>query len=504
MSERLMGLETEYALSAIGRGATALDREVTVRCFVDRVRAQGPYLPGHRSSGIFQANGGRFYIDCGLHPEQCTPECSSPSELVRYVLAGERVLARAAAELEAAHREVDELHLTKCNVDYSGTGSTWACHESYLHTSHPGSLPTQLIPHLVSRIVYTGAGGFGAFSHGGGFTVSPRVVHLVNHISGDSTSNRGIFHTKNEPLCDSGHHRLHLLCGESLCSEAATYLKVGTTALVLAMAEAGLKPGNDVCLHGPLEAMRRFARDETCTVKARAANGHHLSAIEIQRHYLEFAERHADRDFMPPWTGDVTARWRAMLDRLAAGAPDSVATVLDWAIKLALYRRQVLRRGLRWGSSLPVGVGQQLCEMDTRFGQLGERGIFAAMDRAGVLDHHLPEVDRIDEAMVEPPALGRARLRGLWVKRLSDKPARSRCDWSSVTDAQHRRLLDLSDPFETEERWTSRDDLSRRSLRHPARHERQARVPRVLQSPRAEVPDPARPQAPSSEEPTPF
>ena len=38
-----------------------------------------------------------------------------------------------------------------------------------------------------------------------------------------------------------------------------------------------------------------------------------------------------------------------------------------------------------------VELKRELLEIDARFGQLGEEGIFAQLDRAGVLDHHLEE-----------------------------------------------------------------------------------------------------------------
>ena len=69
-----------------------------------------------------------------------------------------------------------------------------------------------------------------------------------------------IFHTKNESLSMKGYHRLHLLCGESLCSERATWLKIGITALIVAMIEGGGRPGNTVQLKDPLASMHLFAR----------------------------------------------------------------------------------------------------------------------------------------------------------------------------------------------------------------------------------------------------
>ena len=222
-------------------------------------------------------------------------------------------------------------------------GSTWGCHESYLFRNTPASLPDQLIPHLVSRVVYTGAGGFHPLVNGLEFCVAPRLMHIQQVVSNDSTGNRGIFHTKNESLAANGNNRLHILCGESLCSETAIVLKFGATALVTAMAEQGLRPGDGLRLASPLDALHTVSSDVTCRKGLRLVGGGETTAIEMQRRLLQIAERNLA--MLPPWAGAICALWRRTLDRLE-GAPDSVATVLDWAIKNRLFRDRAERRGV--------------------------------------------------------------------------------------------------------------------------------------------------------------
>ena len=238
MSQRLFGVETEYGLSIIPVAGATGDTDRATREFVELARKY-PHLPGHRSSGIFLGNGGRFYIDCGAHPEMATPECANPWDACRYVLAGEQMLQSIAEEFTRRDRRTAQTLLSKGNVDY-GTHATWGCHESYMHHGvDQNTLSRHVIPHLVSRVVVCGAGGFDSHSPGLDFLISPRVAHLQTVVSGESTSARGIFHTRDEPLCGKGFRRMHVLCGESLCGEAGTWLKVGTTALVVALIEAG-------------------------------------------------------------------------------------------------------------------------------------------------------------------------------------------------------------------------------------------------------------------------
>jgi hypothetical protein len=266
-----------------------------------------------------------------------------------------------------------------------------------------------------------------------------------------------------------------------------------------------------VQLTEPLEAMRRFARDTKCNAKVPGKNGQPLTAIGIQSHYLNLAQAHAHDSFMPAWAADVCREWRRILDLLEGGSP-ALETMLDWQIKLALFKDRIARHGLRWeaseqwtqllsaltGTALPKSVDedlnlcedslparksrisdhvkrlapaikarglsvadltrfltlrQELFEIDTRFGQLGDRGIFTSLDRAGVLHHQVPGVGDIDAAAASAPATSRARLRGEWISRLAASQGQYLCDWQGIRDHEQKRVLDLSDPFETEERW---------------------------------------------------
>src|SRR6185503_7850389 len=338
----LFGMETEYAVHGSAGSVSDSERQALVWQLIDVAREQLKYL-GDFGGGMFLENGSRLYIDCGQHPELSTPECADPWQVVRYILAGERTLLNIAGEL-AERKNQPALSFFKNNVDYSGSGTTWGCHESYLHRSSPATLSDEISPHLISRVIYTGAGGFNSLAAGLTFTLSPRVPHLENVVSEHSTSARGIFHTKDESLSRTGYHRLHLIRGESLSSQTAMWLKVATTALVVAMADAGIRVGGAVSPRAPLTALRVFATDPKCKAKALVAERKWMSAVEIQRAYLEAAEAHLGASFMPDWAAEACRQWRRILDRLESGY-EGVNTTLDWAIKLTLYRDYAARQG---------------------------------------------------------------------------------------------------------------------------------------------------------------
>jgi hypothetical protein len=498
-----MGVETEYATAGPTNRAEAL------QWMLLRGRECLEYLPGPAMADMFLGNGSRIYLDCGEHPEVATPECTNPADVVRHIKAGERILER----LCKLHRERDPDHqvidLYRSNVDYTGTGTTWGCHESYLCQRPPREFVHHLVPHLVSRIVYTGAGGFNPLSAGLTPALSPRVYHLHTVVTDGSTDRRGIFHTKDESLADARYHRLHLICGESLHSHIATYLKCGATALVIALIDHGDGPGGGVQLVDPLAAMRLFTEDPTCRRSVPVTGGRVLSAVEIQRHYLDAVRARLAEPWMPAWAGEVCSQWGALLDDLER-APGAVQTRLDWAIKLALFQAHAVKHGIAW-DTLPVmteiaeamaaaarppdpqglllltpvpaprgsraaqdkrsGLARlqdlgltwadferfqrlraELFEIDLRCARLGAAGILAMLDEAGVLAHGAPGVVDIDRAVHAAPADTRAHVRGAAV-RAATRRNEGHCTWHGIEDFAERRILRLDDPFATTASW---------------------------------------------------
>ncbi len=506
-----MGVETEYAIGGM-QGEEAADHPTIIRHLLDLAHTSLPNLQDGSSSGLFLQNGARLYLDCGMHMEFSTPEVSNPWDAVRYVEAGHDTMLSLIQRVAQDRIPETQIGCYRVNVDYSGTGSTWGCHESYLHRMPPADLPRDLIPHLVTRQIYAGAGGFEPFSSGLKFTLSPRAAHIDRTTSFDSTNARGIFHSKNEPLC-SGYNRLHVICGESLCSHLAMFVKFGATSLVLAMAEAGLAPGSAVELDSPLSALRIVSGDLTLKRPLKMKGQiHRMTALDIQRRYLTMAEDHSRDTFMPLWAPDVCREWRRILNALDSGL-DAAAKMLDWPMKLLLFASHAARREMDWsrlplwnaiiermhramelprngeifpleraispGSPIPelarrieafllrkgldwdelrliLKLRAEFFEIDTRFGQLGPRGIFAMLDQDGILEHHVSGVDNIEHATRNPPGRSRARIRGAVVSRLAGyEEGRWVCYWDRIFSQKYGRMLDLSDPFAMSEVWSN-------------------------------------------------
>jgi proteasome accessory factor A len=434
------GIETEYAVSVLG--ADAVSRENAVKRIYQRAVAR-PHLPGIES-GIFLTNGGRFYIDCGSHPEYAAPETTNPWDGVRYAAAGDRHIWQLADEVARESPQLSGLVVRKGNVDYSSR-TTWASHENYLHRCAPVRLRPALVSHLVSRIIFTGSGGF--HPNGGArppFVLSPRALFIRSVIGQSAQNGLALVDERNQPHC-AGFFRQHVMCGDATESHLATFLRIGTTALVVALIDTRCITEGELVLAKPLEALGIVTHDDTLQAPLILHTGEHTTALDLQRRYLERALANLDR--LPVWASRVCDVWQDTIDRLARG-PEAVADRLDWAIKRAMF----LNRASRWGQHSDH-VQAELYEIDMRFGQIYPASLFQSLDEAGVLHHRVPDVDAIDEAVSKPPADGRARIRGEVVARLGRDANGAQCGWDTVRDAASKRMLDLSSPFASREEW---------------------------------------------------
>ena len=502
----LMGGETEYAMSARHHNGRAFNQELLLHRFLEHARTSLGYT-SNSMSGRFLSNGGLLYLDAGLHIEWATPECTSPFDVVRYLSAGDCIVHDLAVSLETQAKDVVGVFCSRTNVDYL-SGTLWAAHESYMHTASPPDLPAALIPFLASRVVL-GAGGWDHRAFGLRFTLSPRA-HFINRVSDrDSQHVRPLFHTKNETLSGVGSHRLHVACSESLCSQTANVVRFGSTALVLWLVTRGVRAGERVALASPVSAVQRFALDPKSEALAEGEPERWLSAVEIQRHYMRLIDTYLADPDIPEWAEPVCRLWRHILDGIDA-ADGRLDGTMDWAIKRRLFERALARRGVPWASlavwesvltrlhaawvreggktfdalkaldwtlladtrsrlthslaryglswdQLPnfLGARNEVLELDAKFGALDETGIFNALDAAGVLQHRVEGLD-VGDAVTQPPQDTRARVRGNVVRRLSEEGAPYGAEWVSVYDGKRSRVLDLSNPFETEERWRER------------------------------------------------
>ena len=187
-------------------------------------------------------NGARYYVD-HAHPELSTPECSNALEVTRFDKAAELILRRSMLAAARILPPGQELVVYKNNSD--GKGNSYGCHENYLMArSTPFSrIVIHATAHLITRQIFTGSGKVGSEAPGltteeVPFQITQRADFFEEEVGLETTLKRPIINTRDEPHADSrAYRRLHVITGDANMAEVATFLKVGTTAIVLAMVE---------------------------------------------------------------------------------------------------------------------------------------------------------------------------------------------------------------------------------------------------------------------------
>ena len=438
VDRRIFGLENEYGVTCTFRGHRRLSPDEVARYLFRRVVHWG------RSSNVFLENGARLYLDVGSHPEYATPECDAVSELVAHDKAGERILEGLleAAEVRL-HEEgiTGDVFLFKNNTD--SAGNSYGCHENYLiaRQGEFSRMADMLIPFLISRQIFTGAGKVLVGPRGAHFAISQRADHIWEGVSSATTRSRPIINTRDEPHADAERYRrLHVIVGDSNMNEWTTYMKVGITDLVLRMIEANTVM-RDLTLENPIRAIREISHDVTCRRLVRLANGRELSALDLQEEYYDRTSRFLERRGADPLGKQLLEEWREALDALAADDPDRLIRKVDWVAKRALVDRYRLRHDLQLSSPRIAMIDLAYHDVDR------DRGLYYLLERAGKVERASTEED-ISVAMREPPQTTRAKLRGDFIRHAKEKRRDYTVDWVHLKlNDQAQRTVLCKDPF---------------------------------------------------------
>ena len=237
-------------------------------------------------------NGARYYVD-HAHPECSTPECADPRSVVVYDKAAELILQRSMQAVslrpgdhrlqEQLGRQGQQLRLPRELPD----GPAGAV--------RPDRGPRHA---AISRQVFTGSGKVGSevvglTSDDVPFQIT-RADFFEEEVGLETTLKRPIVNTRDEPHADAQRYRrLHVIVGDANLSEVATFLKVGTTALVLSMIEDEFLP-RDLTPAAPVAALRKVSYDLSLRQPIELADGTSMTAVEMQWEYLDRAKKYAE------------------------------------------------------------------------------------------------------------------------------------------------------------------------------------------------------------------
>jgi len=440
VQRRIFGIENEYGVTCTLRGQRRLSPDEVARYLFRRVVSWG------RSSNVFLANGARLYLDVGSHPEYATPECDSIRDLVIHDKAGERILEQllTSAEQRLGDEGINgDIYLFKNNTD--SAGNSYGCHENYLTSRKDdlGSYAEVLIPFLVSRQIYAGAGKVLQTARGATYCISQRAEHIWEGVSSATTRSRPIINTRDEPHADAERfRRLHVIVGDSNMSEYTNFLKVGTAALMLRMLEEPKVVLRDMTLENPIRAIREISHDPTCRRRVRLANGREASALEIQNEYLTRALRFADHNDLDPLEKQALDMWEHCLTTIADD-PLKLDHEIDWVIKHRLIDAYRERNGLELADARVALIDLQYHDVDR------ERGLFYRLQKRGLAERVVTDSE-ISHAVENPPETTRARLRGRFIRAAKARKRDYTVDWVHLKlNDQAQRTVLCKDPFKS-------------------------------------------------------
>lgn len=454
--DRVYGIENEFGVACIDSdgkiygideptsSGTQRNLFVNLRIIPHSVMAHTPGV-----ARIWHSNGGCTYLDTGRHPEHATPECRYIHDVVRFNKAGERL---AASIFKHPRNGNFRVLLFKNNIGISEMGDIQAdfgCHENYLtygaHTMRSNTA-FAFIPFLITRQILDGAG---MWSSKDSFFFSPRALSIRRAFSDGTTGDRGIINSKG--LGDSGNlKRLHLILGDANILEFSIYLKMGTTALVLALIESGMTLASPY--PQPVENMQTLSRSYDPFAPLIQIDAYrHLSAFDIQTMYAEIVRKELSYgEFESEETEaelkNVMLAWEQTLHAIYARDTAWMVGRLDHATKRFLGD-QAMKRRL---SHDPQEKNNTLRDLDILYHGITNTSLQERMNIQWSTRRIVTERDVLD-AMTQPPARTRAVYRSAYINLLTqhNDVHAEHIDWTAfgaVTEPFYNFFL-CPDPF---------------------------------------------------------
>ncbi len=460
---KILGTETEYgiAVRADPEFNPALGSAMIVNSYPGaRVRVQWSYEEetpgrdargfGHEGYGVSDpegtlvnavlANGSRLYVD-HAHPEYSGPECWDPLEAALYDKAGERVMARAAA---AATERLGGTRMALYKNNSDRKGNSYGAHENYLlsRATPFGEVIRYAMTFFVTRQLFTGSGKVG--SENGrpsvDYQLTQRADFFEEEVGLETTLKRPIINTRDEPHGDSGkYRRLHVIVGDANLSEVQTFIKLGSTALILAALEDGALP-DPLDLADPVEACWQVSHDLTFRRPLDLEGGGSATALELQWRYLEWLTKYVEKELDEPVWHQVLAEWGSVLTDLEE-EPSRLADRIDWAAKSRLLEGYRQRDDLSWADAKLAALDLQYHDVDPA------RGLYHRLVERGVVRRLFTD-QQVAGAESNPPERTRAYFRGRCVTKFPDSLVAA--NWDSLVfdlGESHLKRVPMMEPM---------------------------------------------------------
>lgn len=392
-------------------------------------------------SDLVLGNGARFYND-HAHPEYCTPECHTPTELLLHDRAGERILMACAQHL--SEQRQTKVRIYKNNTDFFG--HSYGCHENYLL---PRSLPWEPLAQgmqafLITRQIIAGAGKFAIEAEdkfvSSGFQLSQRSDFFSELQSVDTMQRRPIINTRDEPHANPKHYRrFHVILGDANMSPFSTWLKVGSTALTLeALVRDPKRSFPKVA--DPLPALFEISRDPTFKWPIKLEGHRTSTGLEVQRAYLAAVKELCDLSGQE--NSRLVEEWERVLGDLEADHL-RCRDRLDWVAKLAMIREFQAAQNL-------ADDDPWLRSFDLEYHRLDfNEGLYYGLEQSGAI-RGVPAEAAVRDAIKHPP-FSRAYIRGKCIQKFANDVTSAQWDHITLQGREGPIKISLLDLFAPDE-----------------------------------------------------
>ncbi|MBI5958708.1 MAG: proteasome accessory factor PafA2 family protein [Chloroflexi bacterium] len=477
LRDRVHSIETEYAIAFYNNSGQRPGPGTIVDVLMDAV-SESHGIP----SSAFLVNGSRLAHDVG-HAEWGLPECRSGYEAAVYDKASDHLFLHSVVPMAEKRLLQDgyvgKLVVAKNNAD--SFGATYGCHENYQMQRNAELLGEvdflrymahSLIPFLVSRTILCGSGRL-AMDRGLGpqrlrYEISQRAGFIQTVVSRDTTRARPIFNLgrEGESFASGNNRRLHLILGDATLSGWATWIKLGSTGLMLRLVE-DMFLDDAPALTDPVAAIKSVSRDLSGQAMIPLQNGGQISALDLQWFYYDQADSYLNVFGASEEDEDLMEAWGAALEDFGRD-PLLLRDRADWAIKKHMLDSYLQQNGYAW-DRLPTSQ-QAIADLqafDLRFHELSPDGLYHRLYPADTL----VSADEIAYAQDYPPPFTRARIRGEAIRLSRECGLHVRTDsWTSVSieedhinisqpmDFDHRQLAGWDHPWQRLDRLITEEE----------------------------------------------
>ncbi|MCD6455867.1 MAG: proteasome accessory factor PafA2 family protein [Methanophagales archaeon] len=413
-----------------------------------------------RRNDGFLRNGSRIYICTGGHLEIATPECRNAFEALKYDKAAELYMQIGVERANKKYREKvrkranapSYIQCWKANVEIDKRYSR-GTHESYevVRRNFVGK-ENLLIPFLVLRKIFFGAGGFVAEKEGLKYVISPKAM-VSKRVLTESPSQWPILSTRDEPLGTKDKYRVHVTSGEGVRSEVTRLLNNALTSYVLDAIETG-KLSHVEDFWNPLQTFKDISANTEGDWRVKLTNGRTELAIDyLEANYLAVIEELFEEREASYWDKYVLETFKRLCDKFRQGLLEDPYVVrrLEWVMKLWVIRNEIDDFDYKYTSKGKFDY-RSIYMMDDEI----EKEIAASFDFTNLCDYDLYErvadkigVERIlteeeiGEALLFPPKDSRAELR----VRLASAFGNAALSWNKITINREPKIkIDMGRP----------------------------------------------------------